>query len=79
MPPTSKEPLEEKLSPRKSRCVLQVGKNLLLPTSPPKPPVMPIDTTTSAYQSSNIEDDPVDVDAVEHDLSIDFEENASHQ
>ena len=40
---------------------------------------MPIDTITPAYQPPKIEDKPVDVDANEPDLNMDFEENVSQQ
>ena len=32
-----------------------------------------------AYQPPKTEDEPVDVDAIEPDLNVDFEENASQQ
>ena len=40
---------------------------------------MPIDTITPAYHPPKIENELVDVDAVEPDLNTDLEENAPHQ
>ena len=40
---------------------------------------MPIDTVTPAYQPLKIEDDPVDIEAIEPNLNMDFEENAPQQ
>ena len=40
---------------------------------------MPIGTITPAYQPPKIEDETVDVDAIEPDLNTDYEENVPQQ
>ena len=40
---------------------------------------MPTDTLTPAYQTPKIENETVDVAAIEPNVKTDFEENASHQ
>ena len=40
---------------------------------------MSLNTVTPAYQQPKIEDEPVDGDATEPDLNMDFEENVPQQ
>ena len=78
-PPRAIPPLGGRPPQRQSRYKLPVCKDPILPTLPPKPPDMPIDIVTSAYQPSNIEDEAVDVEAIEPELNTAFKENAPQQ
>ena len=52
---------------------MPVCKAPILPSPQSKPPYMPMDTLPVPYQPPKIEDEPVDVDAIEPDLNTDFE------
>ena len=65
--------------PRQSRYLLPVCKDPILPLLPFKPTDKPIDTMTPAYKPPRIEDEPIDVDAIEPNLNKDFAENAPQQ
>ena len=71
--------LTGKAPPWQSRYELPVCKDTILQPPSPKPPHMPIDRITSAYQQSKIKDKPMDIKAIEPDLNTDFKENATQQ
>ena len=56
---------------------MPVCREPILPLFPPKLPDMPIDSITSVCQLSRIEDEPIDVDAIDSKQNMEFEENAS--
>ena len=78
-PPTAIPPFGGRPPTRQCRYKLPVCKDPILPPSPPKPPDMPIDSITLAYQPPQTEDEPVDVDAIKYNLNTEFEENAPQQ
>ena len=78
-PPTAIISLGGRTHPRQSRYKFPVCKDLIFPLSPSKPPYIPTDRITPAYQSPKAEDEPADVDATESDRNIDFEESAPQQ
>ena len=45
----------------------------------PKPPDIPIERIMLAYKLPMAEDNLADVDVIESDLNMDFEENGTHQ
>ena len=59
--------------------MLLVCKDPILPTPSPKPPDMPINMIIPAYQQPQIEDEAIDVEAIEPEPSTDFAENAPQQ
>ena len=62
--------------PIQPRSNLPTYRDPILPVQQHKPPNMPL---TPSYQSPCINNKPIDIDAIEPDLNITFEENASHQ
>ena len=74
-PSTAIPPSGGRPPPRQCSYKLPVCKDLILPPPPPKPPNMSIDTIIPAYQLMRIEDELVDVDAIEPDLNKYIKEN----
>ena len=74
-PPTAIPTLGGRPLRRQSRYKLPVCKDPILPL----PPHIPIYTITAAHQPPKIEDKPIDVDATEPDLNVDFEEHTPQQ
>ena len=58
---------------------MPVCREPFLPPPPPKLPDVPIDSITPAYQLPKIEDEPIDVDAIQPKLNTEFEENLPQQ
>ena len=52
---------------------MPVFRDHILPPHPSTPPDIPIDSITTVYQPPRIEDETIDVDAIEPDLNPDFE------
>ena len=73
IPPTSIPPLGGSLPLKQSRYKLSVCKDPILPSPPPKPSDMPVDRLAPVYKMCTIEDEPVDVDAIESYVNTDFE------
>ena len=58
---------------------MPVCRDPILSLLPSKPPDRPTDIITPAHEPLNIEDEPIDVDAIEPNLNMDFDGKSTQQ